>query len=51
MRSALPYFWYPAFFALAIAAVVGLLAAGAALLVALYLPVALVAIAVVNLSS
>ena len=49
MRSALPYFWYPAFFALAVALFVALQATGAALLVALYLPIALVALAVVAL--
>lgn len=49
MKAALPYLWYPAFFALAIALFAALQAAGIGLLAALYLPIALVALAVIVL--
>lgn len=49
MSPALPYLWYPVFFAVAIAAFGGLLAAEVPLAVATYAPVAVVAVAIVVL--
>ncbi len=49
MTRVLPYLWYPAFFAAAIAAFGALLAGGAPLLVAMYVPIALAALAVIVL--
>ncbi len=49
MNRVLPYLWYPAFFALAIAMFAMMLDRGSHLLVALYIPIALVAIAIVGL--
>ena len=49
MIRCLSYFWYPAFFALAIAMFATMLDRGSPLLVALYVPIALVAILIVGL--
>jgi len=49
MKRALPYIWYPAFFAIAIAMFATMLKQGSHLLVALYIPIVLVAIAIVGL--
>jgi sterol desaturase/sphingolipid hydroxylase (fatty acid hydroxylase superfamily) len=49
MNRALPYVWYPAFFAVAIAMFATMLNQGSHLLMALYIPIALVAIAIVGL--
>jgi len=49
MKRALPYVWYPAFFAIAIAMFATMLKQGSHLLVALYIPIVLVAIAIVGL--
>jgi sterol desaturase/sphingolipid hydroxylase (fatty acid hydroxylase superfamily) len=49
MNRALPYVWYPAFFAFALVLFTTMLRQGSHLLVALYLPVALVASAIVAL--
>ena len=49
MNRVLPYLWYPLFFALALAMFATLLAKGSPLLLAMYIPIALVAIAVVGL--
>jgi len=49
MNRVLPYLWYPAFFALAIAMFAMMLDRESHLLVALYIPIALVAIAIVGL--
>ncbi len=45
----LPYLWYPAFFAAAIALFAAMLEHGAHLFAALYLPIALVAVAIIGL--
>ena len=49
MSRLLPYLWYPAFFAAAIAMFATMLAQGTHLLVAMYIPIALVAVAIVGL--
>ena len=49
MNRVLPYVWYPAFFAVAIAMFATMLNQGSHLLMALYIPIALVAIAIVGL--
>jgi indolepyruvate ferredoxin oxidoreductase alpha subunit len=49
MNRVLPYVWYPAFFAVAIAMFATMLTQGSHLLMALYIPIALVAIAIVGL--
>jgi len=51
MTRVLPCFWYPAFFALAIAMFAGMLERGSHLLVALYVPIAAVAILIVGLEA
>ena len=49
MSRVLPYVWYPSFFALAIAMFATMLNRGSHLLIALYIPIALVAIAIIGL--
>ncbi|MEO8164807.1 MAG: sterol desaturase family protein, partial [Betaproteobacteria bacterium] len=49
MIRVLPYLWYPVFFAAAIAAFATLLDHGSHLLVALYIPIAVVAVAIIGL--
>ncbi|HEX7812290.1 MAG TPA: GH3 auxin-responsive promoter family protein [Burkholderiales bacterium] len=49
MSRVLPYFWYPALFAAAIAIFATMLGQGSHLLAAMYVPIALVAIAIVGL--
>jgi sterol desaturase/sphingolipid hydroxylase (fatty acid hydroxylase superfamily) len=49
MNRVLPYIWYPTFFAIAVAMFATMLDRGSHLLVALYIPIALVAIAIVGL--
>lgn len=49
MRRFLPYLWYPALFAAAIAMFAAMLASGSHLLAAMYIPIVLVAIAIVGL--
>ena len=49
MTRLLPYVWYPSFFAIAIALFVTMLNQGSHLLIALYIPIALVAIAIIGL--
>lgn len=49
MNRVLPYVWYPLFFAAAIAMFATMLHRGSHLLVALYIPIALVAIAIIGL--
>ena len=49
MNRVLPYIWYPSFFALAIAMFATMLDRGSHLLIALNVPIALVAIAIIGL--
>ena len=49
MNRVLPWVWYPLFFAVAIAMFATMLNQGSPLLVALYIPIALVAIAIIGL--
>ncbi len=51
MTRALPYLWYPAFFAGALMLFATMLERGSHLLVALYLPIALVAVAIIGLEA
>ncbi len=51
MSRALPYIWYPAFFAGALLLFATMLERGSHLLVALYVPIALVAIAIIGLEA
>jgi sterol desaturase/sphingolipid hydroxylase (fatty acid hydroxylase superfamily) len=49
MNRLLPYLWYPSFFAVAIAMFATMLNHGTHLLIAMYIPIALVAIAIIGL--